>query len=183
MKITGVEIQPDAAILAAQNAQHNGCKLTVITGDIASPPAALRDENFDFVIANPPYFDRAQSSPAPHQARERALGEQTPLKIWVKLAAKRLRPKGYAHFIFRSERLPELLHALPKELGSFRVLPLSARVGRVSELLILRARKSGRAGFCLEAPIIMHKGKEHTKDGDSYTDLLRRVLRDGVKLD
>ena len=37
LKITGVEIQPDAAILAAQNAQHNGCKLTVITGDIASP--------------------------------------------------------------------------------------------------------------------------------------------------
>jgi len=26
LKITGVEIQPDAAILAAQNAQHNGCK-------------------------------------------------------------------------------------------------------------------------------------------------------------
>ncbi|MBT7906980.1 MAG: methyltransferase, partial [Marinovum sp.] len=62
-------------------------------------------------------------------------------------------------------------------------LPLSARVGRASELLILRARKSGRAGFCLEAPIIMHKGKEHTKDGDSYTDLLRRVLRDGAKFD
>jgi len=26
LKITGVEIQPDAAILDAQNAKHNGCK-------------------------------------------------------------------------------------------------------------------------------------------------------------
>lgn len=182
LAITGVEIQPDAAILAAQNAQHNGCKLTVITADIASPPAALRGENFDFVIANPPYFDRAQSSPAPHQARERALGEQTPLKIWVKLAAKRLRPKGYAHFIFRSERLQDFMAVLPDDLGSLQVVPIAPRKGRESGLMLLRARKAGRANFRLMAPLILHEGDRHRHDGDTYTALVSSVLRNGADL-
>ena len=182
LKITGVEIQPDAAILAAQNAQHNGCKLTVITGDIASPPAALRGENFDFVIANPPYFDRAQSSPAPHQARERALGEQTPLKIWVKLAAKRLRPKGYAHFIFRSERLQDFMAVLPDDLGSLQVVPIAPRKGRESGLMLLRMRKAGRANFRLMAPLILHEGDRDRQDGDSYTGLVSSVLRNSADL-
>ncbi|MBT4871885.1 MAG: methyltransferase [Marinovum sp.] len=183
LHLTGLEIQPALAQLAMENAQYNNIQMDVVAGDLAVLPQGLKSCQFDHVIANPPYFDRLKTTPAGDPSRERSMGEQTPLTCWTSVAAKRTKPKGYVHFIFRSERLPELLHALPKELGSFRVLPLSARVGRASELLILRARKSGRAGFCLEAPIIMHKGKEHTKDGDSYTDLLRRVLRDGAKLD
>jgi len=183
LHLTGLEIQPQLALLARQNAQSNNVTMDVFTGDLADLPQPLKDLQFDHVIANPPYFDRLKTTPAADPSKERSLGEQTPLSCWTTVAAKRAKPKGYVHFIFRSERLPELLEALPKELGSLRVLPFSAREGRASELMILRARKLGRAGFCLEAPIIMHKGGKHIKDGDSYTDLLSRVLRDGAKID
>ena len=183
LQLTGIEIQSDLAQLAQENAAHNQLTMDVVIGDLAVLPQGLKGIQFDHVIANPPYFDRFKTTPAPDPSRERSMGEQTPLKSWTSVAAKRVKPKGYVHFIFRSERLPELLNALPKELGSLRILPFSARVGRASELLILRARKSGRAGFCLEAPIVMHKGTEHTTDGDSYTDLISQVLRHGVQIE
>ena len=182
LQLTGIEIQSDLAQLARENASHNTLKMNVVTGDLAVLPQSLKNSQFDHVIANPPYFDRLKSTPAPDPSRARSRGEQTPLTSWTSAASKQAKPKGYVHFIFRSERLPVLLNALPKDLGSLRVLPFSSRIGRASELLILRARKSGRAGFCLEAPIIMHKGTEHTKDTDSYTELLSRVLRHGTKI-
>ena len=181
--ITGLEIQSKYVELARLNAIHNSISFDVIEGDLAQMPVVLRSQNFDHVIANPPYFDRLKTTPAPDPSRERSMGEQTPLESWTSVAAKRVKPKGYVHFIFRSERMPELLNALPKELGSLRILPFSARVGRASDLLILRARKSGRAGFCLEAPIVMHKGTEHTTDGESYTDLINQVLRHGAQIE
>ena len=183
LQLTGIEIQSDLAQLAQENAAHNQLTMNVVIGDLAVLPQGLKSSQFDHVIANPPYFDRLKTTPTPDPSRERSMGEQTPLKSWASVAAKRVKPKGYVHFIFRSERLPELLNALPKELGSLRILPFSARVGRASELLILRARKSGRAGFCLEAPIVMHKGTEHTTDGDSYTDLVSQVLRHGAQIE
>ena len=183
LRLTGIEIQSDLAQLAQENAAHNKLKMDVVIGDLAVLPQGLKSSQFDHVIANPPYFDRMKTTPAPDLSRERSMGEQTPLIKWTSVASKRVKPKGYVHFIFRSERLPELLNALPKELGSLRILPFSARVGRASELLILRARKSGRAGFCLEAPIVMHKGTEHTTDGDSYTDLISQVLRHGAQIE
>lgn len=183
LQLTGIEIQSDLAQLAQENAAHNQLTMDVVIGDLAVLPQGLKSSQFDHVIANPPYFDRLKTTPAPDPSRERSIGEQTPLESWTSVAAKRVKPKGYVHFIFRSERLPELLNAFPKELGSLRILPFSARVGRASELLILRARKSGRAGFCLEAPIIMHKGTEHTTDGESYTDLINQVLRHGAQIE
>lgn len=183
LQLTGIEIQSDLAQLTQENATHNQLTMDVVIGDLAVLPQGLKSSQFDHVIANPPYFDRLKTTPAPDPSRERSMGEQTPLKSWASVAAKRVKPKGYVHFIFRSERLPELLNALPKELGSLRILPFSARVGRASELLILRARKSGRAGFCLEAPIVMHKGTEHTTDGESYTDLINQVLRHGAQIE
>lgn len=54
-------------------------------------------------------------------------------------------------------------------LGSVEVLPLAARTGRAAELVVLRARKGGRAAFRLHAPLILHAGDRHEKDGESYT--------------
>ena len=110
------------------------------------------------------------------------MGEDTPLRDWVRIAAKRLKPKGYAHFIHRAERLPDLLGAANEVLGSLQVLPISPRHGRDAELVIVRARKEGRAAFKLFSPLILHSGERHIGDGESYTAEIKAVLRDGAAL-
>lgn len=180
LHLTGVEREPYYADLAQRN---GGARLEVVTSDISDMPLALRQRQFDHVLANPPYFDRRASVAAEDPSREVALGEATPLDAWVEIAARRLAPKGYAHFIHRAARLPDLIRALPSGMGSIEVLPIAAREGRAPERVILRARKSGRAEFRLHAPCVMHKGSHHARDEDSYVARIKAVLRDGAALE
>jgi len=46
----------------------------------------------------------------------------------------------------------------------------------------MRARKEGRADFILHSPLVTHEGDRHLKDGESYTDQIRSILRDGAAL-
>jgi len=177
--LTGVEIQAEYAELARLN---GGPDFEVVTANIADLPLEIRQRQFDHVLANPPYYDRAAGRAATDAGREAALGEATPLAEWVKVAAKRLAPKGLAHFIHRVERLPEILVALNGRLGSVEVLPLCPRVDRRTELVIVRARKAGRGAFKLHAPLILHEGPSHEQDGDSYVPRVRAALREGAPL-
>ncbi|WP_299563568.1 methyltransferase [uncultured Sulfitobacter sp.] len=179
LTLTGVEREASYAKLAVRN---GGPVLEVVTADIAALPLDLRQRQFDHVLANPPYYRRAASIAARNGEREAALGEQTPLEVWVETAAKRLAPRGQAHFIHRAARLPDLLAALPPDMGSVEVLPLAPRGGRQAELVIVRARKSGRADFRLHAPLVMHEGQVH-RDGDQYTERVRAALRSGAALE
>ena len=181
LRLTGVERARSYAALAARN---GGERLEVITADLADMPLHVRDRQFDHVLANPPYYDRAASRASADPAREAAHGEDTALDVWVKVAAKRLKPKGQAHFIHRAERLPELLGALPNSLGSVEVLPLVSRAGRAAERVIVQARKNGRADFILHAPLVLHAGAAHRSDHEKdYAPAVRAVLQEGAALE
>jgi len=183
LSLTGVEVQPDYADLARRNAAENDMALTVHCADLTELPDAIRQQNYSHVIANPPYYQSGSHSPATNAGRAIALGETTPLQDWIAVAARRLAPKGYLHMIQRSDRLPDLLTACSGKLGSLEILPLSARIGRSPDLIILRARKGGRAAFVLHAPLILHQGAVHTHDGESYASEIAAILRDGAALD
>lgn len=177
--LTGVERQSQMADLARRNGAG---ALDVVCADLTDLPLSVRDRQFDHVLANPPYYDRAASVSSDDPTREAAHGEHTPLAQWVRVAGKRLAPKGQATFVHRAERLPDLLQALPADLGSVEVLPLTSRVGRAAERVILRARKNGRAAFRLHAPLVLHEGAVHEKDGNSYVPLVQDILRHGAPL-
>lgn len=182
LHLAGLERQAAYAALARRNALANRTEMTVFEADLAAVPAEVRQMRFDNVIANPPYYKRESSTAARDRGREGALGEDTPLAIWVKVAAKRLLPKGYLHFIHRAERLPDLLAACSGRLGSIEVLPLVPRHNRPAELVVLRARSTGRAAFRLHTPLVLHDGKNHGSDEEDYTPLVRSALRDGAAI-
>ncbi|WP_298850670.1 methyltransferase [uncultured Ruegeria sp.] len=182
LRLVGVELQPAYADLARRNAEINGSDLAVIEADLNDLPDEIRQRQFDHVIANPPYYRAGAHSPANDIGRSIALGEKTPLGNWITVAAKRLAPQGYLHIIQKADRLPDMLSACQGKLGSIEVLPLSARTGREAELIILSARKSGRAAFRLHAPLILHAGERHEKDGESYTETVSAVLRHAAPL-
>ncbi len=175
LTLTGLEIQPFYAALARDNAALNSAPLEVLDGDVEAPPPGLRDRTFDHALLNPPYYDRASSTPAADPGRDLAHGGTAPLSAWVSLAARRLRPGGTLSVIQRVARLPDLLAALPSAMGSPEVLPLATRDGQPPATLLLRARKGGRAPFRLLAPLPLH-------DGDAVAPWARSVLRDGAAL-
>lgn len=182
LDLTGIEIQHDYAALARRNAAENGIALDVAEADIGALPDRVRQRQFDHVIANPPYYREGSFSAPVDPGRGLALGERTPLADWVDIAARRLAPGGYLHVIIRTERMPDLLIAATDCLGSPEILPIAARIARAPDLILFRARKSGKSPFRLHAPLIFHRGERHDRDGESYVPEIGAVLRDAAPL-
>ncbi len=182
LKITGVELQFAYADLARRNGKLNDCALKVHEADLTMLPDGVKQQQFDHVIANPPYYRKGAHSPSQNNGRRVALGEETPLGQWIDIAARRLRHKGYLHVIQRADRLPDVLMASADRLGSVEVLPLAPRVGRAAELVLVRARKGGRAAFRLHAPLVLHLGAQHGEDGVDYSPQVEAILRNGAAL-
>ena len=182
LALTGLELQPAYAALARRNAAENGMAFEVIEGDLGEMPAALRAVQFDHVIANPPYFEAGRRHVARDSGKETALAGNTPLADWLGAAARRCAPGGHVSLIQRTERLPDLLCALPRALGSIQVLPLLPRAGRDARLVLLRARKGGRAPFRLHHGWLLHQGATHEDDREDYTPATSAVLREGSAL-
>lgn len=179
-RVTGLELQPDYAALATENAA--GLQFTVVRGDVAAPPEDLRAKAFDHVICNPPYFPRAGGTASQDAAREVALREDVPLQTWVDAATRRLRPKGTLTMILRADRLDAYLRACDSRLGSHLVLPLASRAQKTAQRVIFRSRKGGRAGLQLLPPLVLHHGTQHIEDCDSFTNEAAKVLRGGAAL-
>ncbi len=182
LHLTGIELQADYADLARQNAQSNQMSLQIVTADLRHLPPELKAQNFHHVMANPPYFRRTDGAASRDQGRDLALAGDTPLADWIAVATQRLAPKGHLTLIQKADRLRDVLLAMDGRLGSVMVQPLAPRTGRAAELVIVRACKGGRAAFRLLAPLILHRGDRHERDGESYTAAVRAVLRDGAEL-
>jgi tRNA1(Val) A37 N6-methylase TrmN6 len=182
LRVTGVEVQPDYAMLAQRNADENGLPLSVVTADLRALPPALRQERFDQVIMNPPYFDRAAGTASDNPGKDIAFGGDTPLRDWLDIGARRVGPRGYLTLIQRMERLPEVLAALDGRLGAIIVRPIAGRGNRAPELFLLQARQEGKTPFRMAPTLIMHVGDTHQGDQESYTPDVSRALRSGAKL-
>ncbi|WP_323769469.1 methyltransferase [Antarctobacter sp.] len=183
LRLSGLELQPGYADLARRNLAHNSLVGTIWTGDLGSPPPEMKIQSFDHVFANPPYFEAGKRIVAEGGDREIALAGATPLADWVNCAAKRLKPRGYATFIQRAERLPELLSAMATCLGALELLPLLPREGRPPRLILVRGRKEGRAAFRFHAGQVIHKGQRHEEPGSRYTDRFEQVMMHGAALE
>ncbi|KAB2541864.1 methyltransferase [Salipiger aestuarii] len=182
LRLLGLEIQPAYAALAQRNLAHNGLSGVIMTGDIAHPPEVLKTYAADHVIANPPYFDPAERYSADDPGRELGLAGPVPLAAWVALGARRLKPRGTLTVVLRVERMPAMIAAMSKLLGSLEIWPLAPRTMRAPRLFFARARKGGRAAFRLHPSLILHDGARHLEDGEDYSQLIRAALRNGQEL-
>lgn len=179
-EVIGLEVQPEYADLARHNALTNQAKLEVMTGDLTRMPDVLKARSFDHVIANPPYFQAG--TPASEAGRHLARQEALALTEWVDAALRRLRTGGTLTMIQRVERLPDILSSAADRAGGAVVLPISARVGRPPERIIVQLVKGSKRPMRLLFPFIMHARAQHLRDGEDLSPAARAVLRDGLPI-
>ena len=182
LDIVGVEFQRDYADLARRNAETNKFGIAVVEADIRNLPETLRNRTFDHVMANPPYYEGSKITSARDAGRRSALTEAVELRDWTEVATRRLAPGGYLTMIQKADRLPDMLAALDKRLGSLCVQPISPRESRKAELVILQARKGGKGAFSLRAPLVMHQGPRHEADKNDYSEEAENILRHAAPL-
>lgn len=182
IRAAGLELDPAHAELARRNAAANAIALDVHVGDVADMPRELRQRQFAHVLANPPYFAGGRGTPPMNEGRRAARYESAPLQDWVQAAGRRLRPGGILTIILPTERLAQLLAAATSRFGAIEIKPLQPRVGRPAPRFIARMRKGARGPIVLHAPLVLHAGPRHERDGDSYTPEATAILRDAAPL-
>ncbi len=182
LRLTGIELQPELAELARGNLAANDMTGIVVNADASDLPTDLRDRSFDHVLTNPPFFDVAAGSPARDNSRDAGRRTEMSVQRWLDIALRRIRPGGSLTLVNRIEQLPECLVALDGRAGAIKVLPMASRLGRPAKLFLLTAKKGAKAPMSLLAPLILHEGAEHFRDGDNYSEIARSVLREGQAL-
>ncbi len=182
VRVTGLELQAELAELARGNLAANDMTGTVVNADASDLPTDLRDQSFDHVLTNPPFFASAQSSPAQDDSRDAGRRTEMSVQRWLDIALRRIKPGGSLTLVNRIEQLPECLAALDGRAGAIKVLPMASRLGRPAKLFLLTAKKGAKAPMSLLAPLILHEGAQHVRDGDNYSEIARSVLREGQAL-
>lgn len=171
--ITGLELQPDTADMAARSVELNRLqsRIRIDCGDYRQMVGLYGHERFDVVTMNPPYREtnRGQVSLAHGRATARhemagSLGEA------MKAASLAVRYGGRVAVVFLAERLADLIgHARERRLEPKRLRLIHPRAGRSAKLLLLEAVKGGGTGLTVEPPLVVYEQSQ------SFTDELRRL--------
>ena len=179
--VTGLELQPELAALAAANAAANGLaeRFAIVGGGILAPPDSLRGRLFDHVMTNPPWLEAA-SNQRPRTASKSTghlEGEAAGLAVWLRQAVKFVKRKGTLTVIHRADRLGDLLAALAAlPVGGVRILPLWPRRSQPAIRVIVAARKDVKTPAELLPGLVLHE------DDGSFTAAAENVLRRAMGL-
>jgi tRNA1(Val) A37 N6-methylase TrmN6 len=146
-----VEIDPQLAGLARDNASANGIAANVIVLDVTSAAEAfagvgLNADTADAVLMNPPFNDatRHRASPDPARASAHVADSETP-ETWIHASRRLLKSGGALTLIWRADDLSEVLAVLGRGFGSLSVVPVHADAARPAIRILIRAVKGGRA--------------------------------------
>ena len=178
-RVTGLELQPELATLAMENAARNGLadRVTFFQGDLLDPPEGVAEASFDHIMSNPPYLppDRGQAPPDPSKAAAMVEGEAD-LSAWIDFCIRMVKPKGCVTMVHRADRLDELMALLHGRAGGIVVVPLWPGGDRPAKRVILRARRDVRTPLRLTTGLTLHS------ELGGYTEEALAILRDGASM-
>lgn len=171
LQVTGIELDDEAARLAAENGQRNRLNFTALHGDLRQIRQLLPAGSMDGCISNPPYFPVGSGRPGTLQ---QARSEETCTLAQLTQAAAWLLPTGGRFvLVHRPERLADLIWELRRQqLEPKRIRFVRHRPDRAVSLVLLEARKGGRPGLAY-APDLIFLNQDGTET-DEYRRLYHR---------
>ena len=158
LQITGLELQEGALALFRRSIAENRLEMTALHGDLRDIRTYLPHGSMDYVICNPPYFDRNAGKSAEAAAHRTARQDVCCTVEEVAVAASFvLHTGGKAAFVFRPERLLTLIEALRRvRLVPKRLRFVHQEVSAAPSTVLVECRKGGSAeGLTVEAPLLI----------------------------
>ncbi len=176
--ITGLELHPMLRELAMHNIRANEFdkRAAVIAGDLRDHRQLLKEDGFDWVIANPPFLREGHHRPPPNSLKALAFAEgSTTLIDWIKAAAYALKRRGQAVFVQRTDRMDEMVTLLKTyHFGDLTLVPLWPKAFVESKRMLIIARSQCKSPSRILPGLILHQ-----EDG-LYTEKTERILRGGA---
>jgi tRNA1Val (adenine37-N6)-methyltransferase len=180
VSLTGLEIQPETAEMAARSVALNGLasRIRIDCGDWRTATERYGYGSFDLVTMNPPYREVGTGGVSPIRGRATARHElASSLSEAVEAASRLVRYGGRVGLIFLAERLADLLGALrASQLEPKRMRLVQPRAGRPANLVLVEAVRGGRPGLTCEAPLVVWA------EGQRYTAEMQAIYDGAVML-
>lgn len=159
LEMTGLELLPEAALLANDNFTQNAFAphAQAICGDLRRCRELFPAGAFDLAAANPPYYPVAAGAHSPQPGRAAARSELTcTLEDLCSAAAWLVRNGGSFSLVYKPERLSELLCSLTAHgLEPKRLRLVCDRAESAPSLVLLECRRGGRPGLRIEPCLIL----------------------------
>lgn len=169
-RYVGIDLNPDMLALA----HHN-------TADIAAIEIALMDVgamnvdwnlSFDFVIANPPFFNAASDGRMSEAKAPSFVAGPAKLADWGASMVKALKPRGTGVMIYRADGIDAVMRALGPQAGQVEILPIHPFADAAASLVIVRFRKGVKSRAKIWPALILHERDSAQK----YTKRATQVL-------
>ena len=170
LRIEGVEIQAESAVLSRQNLDANGLtdRAVIHHADLREHRKFLEAGIYDLVVSNPPYFAENSGKSAPVNSRAIARDERSCSLTDLCTAAGYLcRWGGSFAVVHRPERLSELFCAMTRAgIEPKRLQMVCHRNNSAPSLVLVEGRRGGKPGLTIEAPLVL------TRDDGSHSDIV-----------
>ncbi|MFO8049409.1 MAG: tRNA1(Val) (adenine(37)-N6)-methyltransferase [Desulfosudaceae bacterium] len=175
VSITGVEIQPPLARLAAENVRinHLADRITILCRDMTSGDPSTPAGQADLVISNPPF--RKTLSGRINANSERALARheiESTVEDVIDTAVRLLRVSGKFAVVYPASRLTDIMTTMRQAgLEPKQVRLVHSRETEAAKLVLIQGLKHGRPGLTVEPPLIVY-----LPDG-GYTEEVRAMFQ------
>ncbi|GEN57912.1 methyltransferase [Halolactibacillus alkaliphilus] len=168
--IDAVEIQPRLYDMAVRSIELNGKQnqITMRLGDLKDMPAMYKNDKFDLVTVNPPYFDTPSGD---HYnlnehltiARHEVM---TTLEMVIESASKLTKSGGKMALVHRPDRLVDILSLMRQyKLEPKRMQLVYPRQGKEANILLVEAVRDGRKALKVLPPFYVFNGDgQYTKE-------------------
>jgi len=176
MSIDGIEIQPDAARLAAENAELCGIsdRVKIIEGDLRRHRELLEAGAYDLTVSNPPYYSCGSGKRAENSGLAAARGEELcTLDDLCAAAGYLTRWGGSFMLVHKPERLADIFRSMnsagfePKRLRF-----VQHKSSSPPNLVLVEGRRGGKPSLAIEAPLIL--ANDDGTDSDEVKAIYRR---------
>ena len=159
--LTGLEIQPESADMAARSVELNGLtdKIDIVTGDIKEADNIFQSASFDCITCNPPYMIGRHGIVNPDAPK--AVARHELLCTFEDVAAqtgKLLKPGGHFFLVHRPFRLAEIMTTLVRfQLEPKRMQLVYPYVDKEPNMVLIEAVRGGRSRMTVEKPLIVYR--------------------------
>lgn len=181
ISVTGIEIQPQLAQIAADNtaANHMADRIKIVCADIRNPKGCLPAGRADIVVCNPPFRQADSGRINPHEERAIARHELTvTLKDILAAAKGALRTSGEFVAIYPASRVTDMISAM-REAGIEPKLlrTIHSRQDEEARLILVKGVRNGRPGATIAPPLVLYDAESR------YTPEIERMFSTDPNMD
>lgn len=172
--ITGLEIQPECADMAARSVCMNGLesRVNIVNGDVRKVGELFPKAKADAVTSNPPYMISQHGRQNPSDSKAIARHEVLcTLDDVVSAAEYLLKPQGRFYMIHRPFRLAEIITTLSKHnLEPKRMRLVHPFADKEPNMVLIEAKKLANPRITVEKPLVVYDSP------GNYTQEVKSIL-------